>query len=203
MRHILAMFPTDLLQDGAFMPIAADQSTQTHRHPMSSDTPLNSFAPTVENQRLYRNALSCFATGVTVITTRTDAGPIGMTANSFASVSLNPALVLWSLDNTSNRFDHFAPATHFAIHILRDDQQALSNAFAKHGDAFDMAAHDLNAEGVPVFQDCLARFECATEAKHPAGDHTIMLGRVLRVAQAPGEPLLFAQRAYGRFTPES
>jgi flavin reductase (DIM6/NTAB) family NADH-FMN oxidoreductase RutF len=170
---------------------------------MSADHTLTGFVPSVETQRPYRNALSTFATGVTVITTKTAGGRIGMTANSFASVSLDPALVLWSLAKTSLRYSQFAPATHFAIHVLRVDQKELANAFAQRGDAFDLVDHEINAEGVTILNDCLARFECATYAVHEAGDHDIMVGHVLRAAESSGEPLIFAQRAYGTVTPES
>ncbi|MDA5555587.1 flavin reductase family protein [Shimia sp. MMG029] len=169
---------------------------------MSSDTSLTSFVPSVETQRPYRNALGNFATGVTVITTKTADGQIGMTANSFASVSLDPALVLWSIAKSSLRYAHFAPATHFAIHVLRADQKDLAQAFAQRGDAFDLVDYAINAEGVAVLNDCLSRFECATHAVHEAGDHDIMVGHVLRAAEGSGSPLLFAQRSYGTVQPE-
>ncbi len=167
------------------------------------DNMLANFAPSVDNQRAYRNALSNFATGVTVITAQTPNGPIGMTANSFASVSLDPALVLWSLAKDSLRYDQFAPAKHFAIHVLHAEQQELAMSFAKRGDAFDLVDHEVNPEGLVRLNDCLARFECATDAVHPAGDHDIMVGRVLRAAIGEGQPLIFAQREFGTFAPSS
>ncbi|MBO9401773.1 flavin reductase family protein [Shimia sp. R9_3] len=170
---------------------------------MSADTTLTGFVPSVDTQRAYRNALSNFATGVTVITTKTANGAIGMTANSFASVSLDPALVLWSLAKDSLRYAQFVPATHFAIHVLRADQKDLAIAFSKRGDAFDLIDHEVNADGVICLHNCLARFECATDAVHPAGDHDIMVGRVLRAAIGEGTPLVFAQRDFGSFAPEA
>ncbi len=169
--------------------------------PVSSSP--SGFAPTTENHRDYRNALSCFATGVTVITVNAPDGPLGMTANSFASVSLDPALVLWSPAKYSERYTHFATATHFAIHVLRHSQKDLALHFAKQGDAFDHVAATVNAAGVPIFDDCLARFECATHAVHDAGDHAIVVGQVQNVLLNDGAPLIFAQRDYGTIAPDT
>ncbi|WP_270729606.1 flavin reductase family protein [Shimia sp. Alg240-R146] len=157
------------------------------------------FEPTPENQRPYRNALGSFSTGVTVITTLTDIGPVGMTANSFASVSLEPPMVLWCPAKTSDRFEAFAPAQHYAIHVLRHDQHALALEFARRADAFDLIDRQDGANGAPIFDDCLARFECSTAATHDAGDHVIMVGNVTHVLLNTGAPLIFAQRDYGTF----
>ncbi len=159
------------------------------------------FDPTVENQRMYRDALGCFATGVTVITAGSDRGPIGMTANSFSSISLDPPLVLWSPAKHSHRYPVYAAAKRFAIHVLRADQQALALEFARRGDAFDQVAWRADAEDVPLIDDCLARFECRTHAIHDGGDHAIVVGEVVHVTLNSGTPLVFAQRAYGGFAP--
>ncbi|SFL39992.1 flavin reductase family protein [Shimia haliotis] len=157
------------------------------------------FEPTVDNQRPYRNALGSFATGVTVVTTLTDTGPIGMTANSFSSVSLDPPMVLWCPAKSSDRFVPFTEARHYAIHVLRHDQYDLALAFARRADAFDMVDVMPGSDKAPVFDDCLARFECSTAAAHDAGDHVIMVGHVTRVLLNEGAPLIWSQRDYGTF----
>jgi flavin reductase (DIM6/NTAB) family NADH-FMN oxidoreductase RutF len=158
------------------------------------------FIPEGDHQRDYRHALAQFATGITVITAPTPEGGIGMTANSFASVSLDPALVLWSAAKDSLRYPLFMQATHFAIHVLREDQFDIAKAFAKDTDALSLVAPSLNAAQVPVFDACLARFECRTEARHDAGDHTILVGAVETVfLDDTAKPLIFSQHGYGTF----
>lgn len=158
------------------------------------------FVPTPENERLFRDALGCFATGVTVVTVGTDVGPLGMTANSFSSVSLAPPLILWCPARNSERHPHFAEAQHFAIHMLRDDQTDLAMTFARNGDPFADMAFDTNEQNVPLLPDCLARFECSTYAVHDGGDHDIVVGEVKRLWVGTGTPLVFAQSAFGNFT---
>ena len=157
------------------------------------------FVPGADNHRAFRNALGSFTTGVTVVTAMTSDGPIGMTVNSFASVSLDPPLVLWSPAKSSSRYGAFTGARHFAIHVLGADQDHLSAAFTRGGNGFDGIEVRFNDEGVPVLPGTLARFECAEQAQHDAGDHTIIIGRVLRVAHRQGEPLCFSGGRFGRF----
>ncbi len=157
------------------------------------------FAPTAENQRRFRDALGCFATGVTVVTVPTAQGPLGMTANSFSSVSLDPPLVLWCPARNSERHPFFAGASHFAIHMLRDDQSALAMDFARNGDPFATLQHATNTDNVPLLPDCLARFECRTHAVHDGGDHDIVVGQVERLWIGEGKPLVFAQSHFGCF----
>ncbi|CUW98090.1 flavin reductase family protein [Agrobacterium genomosp. 2] len=157
------------------------------------------FVPGGENSRSFRNALGAFTTGVTVVTATTPEGPIGMTVNSFASVSLDPPLVLWSPAKSSSRYHAFSGATHFAIHVLSADQDVLSARFTRNGRAFDDLDWELNDEGVPVIPGTLARFECRQAAAHDAGDHTIIVGEVLRAAHRDGDPLCFSGGAFGRF----
>ena len=149
--------------------------------------------------RAYRAALGAFATGVTVVTTSTDTGPVGITANSFASVSLDPALILWSPAKSSSRFKAFHAASRFAVHVLGDTQSDVAKAFTRSMDAFASVTWALSAAGTPELQGCLARFECETFAIHDAGDHVIILGQVRHVSQASGEPLVFHNGAFGRF----
>ena len=157
------------------------------------------FVPGADNHRAFRNALGSFTTGVTVVTAMTAEGPIGMTVNSFASVSLDPPLVLWSPAKSSSRYGAFTGARHFAIHVLGADQDHLSAAFTRGGNGFGGIEVRFNDEGVPVLPGTLARFECVEQAQHDAGDHTIIIGRVLRVAHRQGEPLCFSGGRFGRF----
>lgn len=155
--------------------------------------------PGPDHERDFRNALGSFATGVTVITSVAEIGHVGITANSFASVSLDPALVLWSVAKGSVRHDSFACGAPFAIHVMARDQDHIATGFARDGLSFDNVDFEENPEGVRVIPDCLSVFECTTEALHDAGDHTIVVGRVQRFQTGSGEPLLFSQGKYGRF----
>ncbi|MCB1706097.1 MAG: flavin reductase family protein [Halioglobus sp.] len=144
--------------------------------------------------RQLRDALGRFATGVCVITTLTDKKQaVGMTANSFSSVSLDPPLVLWSLQNNSDVYDAFSTPRHFAINILSSEQQAHSNQYAKKGQHdLDPTHYRLGKYGAPIIRHALATFECKLHATHEGGDHLIIVGKVLDMQQRPtGEPLLF------------
>lgn len=163
---------------------------------MSADP---TFVPGPSTKRALRDALGRFATGVTVVTCEAD-GPLGITANSFTSVSLDPPLVLWSPARVSRRFAAFAGAKHFAVHVMDEDQAEIALGFAMKGDAFDGLSAARNAEGVPIIHGCLARFECRTHACHDGGDHEIVVGSVLRASAREGSPLIFLGGTYGRFT---
>jgi len=156
------------------------------------------FAPT--EVRALRDAFGRFATGVTVVTTRGPEGPLGFVANSFASVSLDPPLVLWSPARASSRFAVFAGAPHFAIHVLEAGQFDWMARFSRGGSGFDGLDQSITAEGLPVLSGALARFDCARHAAHDGGDHEIIVGRVLRVTVRDGEPLVFSQGRYGGFS---
>lgn len=158
------------------------------------------FTPSPETSREFREALGRFATGVTVVTCQSDEGPVGITANSFASLSLDPPLVLWSPARASKRFASFEKAEHFAIHILADDQMNVCQGFARDGYDFGSFDWETNEENVPLLNGCLARFECLRHAVHDGGDHAIIVGRVLDAAVRDGAPLVFAKGAYGKFS---
>jgi flavin reductase (DIM6/NTAB) family NADH-FMN oxidoreductase RutF len=131
-------------------------------------------------QRVLRNALGSFATGVTVVTTRTaDGRDIGRTANSFSSVSLDPPMILWSLAKTSSSFEDYRQADHFAVHILSADQSEVSGLFAgKKPDKFEGLGIDRGADDIPLLTECAARFECRTTYQYEGGDHIIFVGEV-------------------------
>jgi flavin reductase (DIM6/NTAB) family NADH-FMN oxidoreductase RutF len=158
------------------------------------------FTPDASQARAFRDALGCFATGVTIVTVQSDHGPMGFTANSFASLSMDPPLVLWSPAKSSSRFAHFAGAQHYAIHVLAHDQTDLIKDFHRGGPGFEGMSYHRNAEGVPLIPNTLARFECEQHATHEGGDHLIVVGRVLRCAMQDGAPLIFTKGRYGGFT---
>lgn len=162
-----------------------------------------SFVPGAESARDFRDALGRFATGVTIVTTNGPNGPMGFTANSFAAVSLEPPLVLWSPARTSNRFAIYAAAKHFSIHVLGADQTPLCNRFVGGGDGFDGLNWQDNPKGGPIIPDVLARFDCVQHSTHDGGDHLIILGRVLHCVIREGAPLVFSQGGYGAFNPAS
>jgi flavin reductase (DIM6/NTAB) family NADH-FMN oxidoreductase RutF len=172
----------------------ADGGTMNREPDMPRDTGI------ALDPRSLRAALGRFATGVTVVTVQTEDGPMGMTANSFASVSLEPPLVLWSPAKASSRFAHFAGARHYAIHILGAEQVDLCHRFTRGGGGFHGLPQDINPEAVPLLEGTLARFECVQQATFDGGDHLIILGKVLRATLRDGDPLLFSQGSYGRFT---
>ncbi len=149
--------------------------------------------------RAFRNALGRFATGVALVSVAGPAGPVGFLVNSFASVSMDPPLVLWSPARSSSRFAHFEAARHYAIHILAADHTEWMPRFARDGAGFEGLEHEVNPEGVPVIPAALARFDCERHAAHDGGDHLIIVGRVLRAAAADGAPLVFSQGRYGGF----
>lgn len=160
-----------------------------------------SFAPGEDTARDFRNALGRFATGVTLVSTMgPDGAPVGFVANSFASLSLDPPLVLWSPARSARRFPILAEARHFAIHVLAQDQAGWPARFARDGAGFSGLDWTTSPEGVPVLPGVLSRFDCVQHATHPGGDHLIIVGRVLRVTLEEGSPLIFAQGQYGGFT---
>jgi flavin reductase (DIM6/NTAB) family NADH-FMN oxidoreductase RutF len=144
--------------------------------------------------RHLRNAFGRFATGVTVITTRTASGKReGLTANSFAAVSLDPPLVSWSLKRLSPSFASFLDARHFAVNILSAGQSELCRHFATPShDKFTGIACEDGLHGAPILPGCIATFDCRTQNTFEAGDHMIFIGRVDRAAYRDGEPLIFS-----------
>jgi flavin reductase (DIM6/NTAB) family NADH-FMN oxidoreductase RutF len=149
--------------------------------------------------RAFRHALGRFATGVTVITTRDETGrPVGLTANSFSAVSLDPPLVAWSLGLRSGSLPVFLAALGFAINVLGEEQEELSRRFASPlADRFAGVAWRDGIGGAPVLGGCLAVFECRTARRIEAGDHWLFLGEVLGFAYGDDAPLLFYASRYG------
>jgi flavin reductase (DIM6/NTAB) family NADH-FMN oxidoreductase RutF len=147
-----------------------------------------------------RRLLGCFPTGVAVITTRAaDGQPVGLTCNSFSSVSLEPPLVLFSLRKESSLLNTFRNTASFAINILSQHQDALSARFAssKIVDKFNGVGWCPGALNLPMIDDCLARFECVTYACHEAGDHWVFIGEVKHMSSgSPEQALVYYKGTY-------
>jgi flavin reductase (DIM6/NTAB) family NADH-FMN oxidoreductase RutF len=148
--------------------------------------------------RAFRRCLGQFATGVTVITTTHGDTPVGMAVNSFAAVSLDPPLILWSVRRGSRSLPAFLESARFAVNILAEEQVEVSQAFGSgHPERFSLAPWSPGAHsGAPLLDDVVAHLECRLEAVHEGGDHLILVGHVEHYARFDGSPLLFAQGTY-------
>lgn len=151
-----------------------------------------------ERSRALRDTLGHFATGITVVTTLDANGqPVGMTVNSFNSVSLDPALILWSIDRCSLSYAAFTECERFVVHVLKGDQQNVSNLFAGRGaDKFGQVSWHQGPGNIPQLDDCAALFHCRRTQNIEGGDHTILLGEVLEFSAGGGEPLIFHRGSY-------
>jgi len=141
-----------------------------------------------------RSALSLFATGVTIVTMRSFNGtPIGLTVNSFNSVSLRPPLVLWSLSLLAGSLQPFLQTKNYAVHVLSVEQQTLAERFSsKAPHRFEGLDWEAGVDGVPILKGCAAVFECSNRSQYPEGDHVIFVGEVLACRHdATRSPLLF------------
>lgn len=149
--------------------------------------------------RALRDVLGTFATGVTVVTTLSvENTPIGLTCNSFSSVSLSPPLVLWSLSLRSPNLSNFLQAPHFAVNILAADQVDVAHRFARPAaDKFEGIVHQPGASGVPLIEGAAAHLECRNETRYYSGDHVIFIGHVLEYTCRDCVPLVFCK---GRYT---
>ena len=152
-----------------------------------------------DDPRGFRDALGTFPTGVCIVTCLGEQGPVGITANSFASLSLAPPLILWSPSKHSRRGDVYARADRFALHVLAHDQEEVARAFVSDGQAFGERREEL--DGLPLLPGCAARFVCDTHAVLDGGDHHLILGRVRAVERRDAEPLVFAGGRYTRLAP--
>ena len=148
--------------------------------------------------RRFRNSLGMFATGITVVITRTPAGePIGLTVNSFNSVSLDPPLIVWSLANDLPSRALFEACEYYAINVLAEDQADLSQRFASRlEDKFAGLEFDTGAGGVPLLQGCCARFQCRNTVRHEGGDHVVFISEVVDFDREARPPLIYFGGAY-------
>ncbi len=150
------------------------------------------------DQRQLRNALGRFTTGVTIVTCCDAQGQfVGLTANSFNSLSLDPPLVLWSLRTASPSLAFFQAAPRFAVNVLAESQVELSRRFASRLDnRFAEGAWAVGEHGAPLLAGCTAVFECESVSHQALGDHHLFIGRVLACTEAPVPPLLFQAGHY-------
>ncbi|MBC3870772.1 flavin reductase family protein [Undibacterium oligocarboniphilum] len=150
------------------------------------------------DQSEFRQALSQFATGVTVITTRLAGGQfLGLTASSFNSVSLEPPLILWSLGNAANSLPVFSGNSHYVVNVLAAGQDWLAEQFAsRRTDRFEGVDYTLSRTGLPVISGAAAWFECHNRSRYPEGDHVIFVGEVEHCEINPQAPLVYHS---GRF----
>jgi len=150
------------------------------------------------DKELFRQVLSHFATGVTVVTTLDAARrPQGLTATAFTSVSLEPPLALVCIDKTAETYAHFAPAGVFAVNFLALDQREVSQRFAKHGgDKFSATSWRPGELGTPILAGTIGYVECRIVHSYDGGDHTIYVGEIESAAAAEGQPLLYFRHAY-------
>ena len=149
----------------------------------------------------FRQAMGRFATGVTVVTTLDAAGaPVGVTVNSFGSVSLEPPLVLFCLDRQAWAFPALTAARRFVVNVLRESQRGLSEAFSdSHANVWGDVAYARGRGGCPILAGCLANIECSLDRLHGGGDHVILVGRVEAIACADADsPLVYYQGRYRR-----
>ncbi|OGA96257.1 MAG: flavin reductase [Burkholderiales bacterium RIFCSPHIGHO2_12_FULL_61_11] len=161
---------------------------------MLTPAPIRKASSPSFSQREFRSALAMFATGVTIVTARTPAGDlVGLTANSFNSVSLNPPLVLWSLSQAAGSMAALSTGSHYAINILAADQKALAERFAsKREDRWMDVLFTEGASGSPLLSGAAATFECFNRSRYEEGDHVIFVGEVERCSHRAGAaPLLF------------
>jgi flavin reductase (DIM6/NTAB) family NADH-FMN oxidoreductase RutF len=146
----------------------------------------------------FRQALGQFATGVCLVTVEDpELGPLATTVNSFSSVSLDPPLVLWSIQNSSDHLAAYTECPHFGISVLSSEQGALSSQYAQRGGHGAQAEHfTIGPQGEPKLTDALAHFTCAAYAVHPGGDHQIIVGEVLQFESREAAPLIFYSGGY-------
>ena len=146
----------------------------------------------------FRQLLGHFATGVTILTVATSDGrPLGMTANSLASVSLDPPLISVCVDREADMHDAILQAPEFVVNVLAGDQETLARRFAdEHEDRFDGIGYRLSPEGLILLDGVLAHLECRRYAEYPGGDHTIVVGRLIGGDARDGRPLLFYRGGY-------
>ena len=149
----------------------------------------------------YRTVLGHFATGVSLITAVDGEEPVGMACNSFTSVSLDPALVLFCAAKSSSTWPRIQSSGKWAANILGEDGEEMCRLFAQKGaDRFAHVSYTIGRSGSPILRDALAFVDCETIAEHDAGDHLIVVGKVLELGyQSEGKPLLFYRGGYGRF----
>lgn len=153
----------------------------------------------IDIKTTFKSLMGCYPTGVTVVTTATEKGiPVGLTVNSFASVSLDPTLVLFCVDHKAGSLQAFRESKKFAIHVLSKDQKEVCYKFAgKDSDRFSCVDWYLSPLGLPIFDKAAGFMECKTVNEIKAGDHTIFIGEVVNISKSNDDPMLYYLRNVG------
>ncbi|MET0627896.1 MAG: flavin reductase family protein [Acidimicrobiia bacterium] len=169
-----------------------------------ADPPRGEVVVTPDDRR-FREVLGHFATGVTIITAVDDGEPVGISANAFTSLSLEPPLVLFCVARSSSTWPRIERAGVFAVNILGEHHESLSQLFATKGaDRFTSTPWRVGVSGAPVLDEAIAYVDCEFEAQYPGGDHLIVVGRVVDLdVRDGGSPLLFYKGSYGRIQTDS
>jgi flavin reductase (DIM6/NTAB) family NADH-FMN oxidoreductase RutF len=156
------------------------------------------------NESRFKEVMGNYPTGVTVVTTvDKDGVPVGLTVNSFASVSLDPTLILWSIDHRVSTLDVFRNADKFAVHTLASDQSDICSLFASKGtDRFANCNWKLSENGLPIIAGAYGVLQCKSFKNIEAGDHTILIGEVIDIQNEDKEPLLYHKRKFGKIPNE-
>lgn len=160
--------------------------------------------PKDEKEKLFRDIMGNYPTGVTIVTAVTEDGtPVGLTVNSFASVSLDPQLLLWSIDHKVSSIKAFTSGGKFAVHVLAGEQQEVCGTFASRvEDRFAACEWEMSDNGLPIIKDTFGVFECETFQTVEAGDHTIIIGKVIDLQiDKEKEPMLYHRRVFGSVPP--
>lgn len=183
------------VEASAIDPTPGPAARPTAAPPVSGREPASDQAP---DTAALRRALGCFVTGVTVVTARdADGVPHGFTANSFTSVSLDPPLVLVCVGHDVERLDVYRRCSQFAINVLGDSQRAISERFAtERPDRFAGVRWREGSRGLPILDACIASLQCASWRRIEAGDHTILVGRVLECEDSTDRPLVYWRGGY-------
>lgn len=156
------------------------------------------------NVSLFKEVMGNYPTGVTVVTTVDENNtPLGLTVNSFASVSIDPLLILWSIDKRVSSYESFIKTDKFAVHVLSSDQGDICNLFASKGtDRFNNCEWNLSEDNLPIISGVSGVLQCKTAKTIEAGDHTILIGEVINIKNESKEPLLYHNRNVGKIPEE-
>ncbi|EGQ25709.1 MULTISPECIES: flavin reductase family protein [Sporosarcina] len=158
-----------------------------------------------EKQQVFKDIMGNYPTGVTVVTTTTGDGvPVGLTVNSFASVSLDPLMLLWSIDHRVSSLKEFTEGGKFAVHVLAGEQSELCKTFAsRHEDRFSTCNWHQSENGLPIIEGAFGVFECKTFKAIEAGDHTVLIGEVVDLkVDSSKDPMLYHRRVFGSIPAE-
>jgi flavin reductase (DIM6/NTAB) family NADH-FMN oxidoreductase RutF len=152
----------------------------------------------------FKEVMGNYPTGVTVVTTKDENGtPLGLTVNSFASVSIDPLMILWSIDKRVGSYEEFVKTDKFAVHVLADNQGDICSLFAMKGtDRFGSCEWNTSEHGLPIIAGALGVLQCKTFKTVEAGDHMILIGEVIDIVSENKDPLLYHRRKFGKIPGE-